>query len=157
MRETVIRSFIAGVFFTLGIGTTALLAVVPNIFSPGESLDSTKMNANFAAIDPQFSTTEIATHKRWIDGKVIYRKVIDVGALPNNTTNTVAHGITGVDKILEIYGSATNGIATRPLPYPSNVASDTILINTDTTVISITTGFNWSAYTGKVVLDYAKN
>ena len=32
-----------------------------------------------------YSTTEINTGMKWIDGKPIYRKVVDFGSLPNNT------------------------------------------------------------------------
>jgi hypothetical protein len=33
-----------------------------------------------------YSTSEVATGETWIDGKPIYRKIIDCGALPNATT-----------------------------------------------------------------------
>ena len=53
----------------------------------------------------------------WTDGKPLYQKTVDCGALPNNTTKTVAHGISDVDRIVELKGTAystTNGY-TLPL------------------------------------------
>lgn len=41
-----------------------------------------------------YSTTEQLTGDVWIDGKPKYRKTINIGALPNNTTKTVAHYVT---------------------------------------------------------------
>ena len=38
-----------------------------------------------------YSTDEVKTDEKWIDGKPIYRKTIICGALPNNTTKNVAH------------------------------------------------------------------
>ena len=45
--------------------------------------------------------TEILTTERHpISNKPIYKKVINFGSLPNATTKTVAHGITGIDFIM---------------------------------------------------------
>lgn len=35
----------------------------------------------------------------WIDGKPLYEKTVDFGALPNASTKQVAHGIIGVEKV----------------------------------------------------------
>lgn len=41
----------------------------------------------------QYSTSETTTGKTWIDGKPIYRKVIEFGAMSGNNRYTIAHGI----------------------------------------------------------------
>ena len=46
---------------------------------------------------PSYFTDEIDTGMKWIDGKPIYRKVINVGALPNNSEKTIAHNISNID------------------------------------------------------------
>lgn len=40
-----------------------------------------------------YSTTETSTGKTWIDGKAIYRKVIQFGAMTGNKRYTIAHGV----------------------------------------------------------------
>ena len=90
---------------------------------------------------PIYSTTEqvIGT---WIDGKPIYRKVIDFGALPDNTTKYVAHNI-AFDNLIDVKAIAkrTTDSYSFPLPFvdifgstPSRIAlavnSSDVLINT---------------------------
>lgn len=52
----------------------------------------------------------------WIDGKTIYRKVIDLGNLPNNTTKTVNTNIVGGLKVISLRGIAI-GNYSFPLPF----------------------------------------
>lgn len=49
-----------------------------------------------------YSTTEqvIGT---WIDGKPLYRKVIQLTTLPNNTTKTFAHSISNLEFVAKAY------------------------------------------------------
>ena len=49
-----------------------------------------------------YSTTEVDTGFKWIDGKTIYKKTVSTGALPNNSTKTVSHGISGIDSVVSI-------------------------------------------------------
>lgn len=51
-----------------------------------------------------YSTNEVDTGKTWIDGKPIYRKVVDCGLLPNNTFKDVSHNISNLDEIINING-----------------------------------------------------
>lgn len=56
-----------------------------------------------------YSTAEVETGKKWIDGKSIYCKVVDCDALPATaTTKTVAHGITGLDTLVSAFACARN-------------------------------------------------
>ena len=51
------------------------------------------VTSNAVADSLSYSTDETLTGGKWIDGKPIYRKVIDCGALPNNTTKYVTTGL----------------------------------------------------------------
>ena len=106
-----------------------------------------------------YSTTETLTNKVWIDGKPIYRKVIDFGALPNTTTKTVAYNITNLDKFVRIegYGLNPNSQALMPLPYaaPTDASLNVRLIVASNTV-DIQTGSDRTDYNGYIILEYTK-
>lgn len=55
----------------------------------------------------QYSTSETTTGKTWIDGKPIYRKVIEFGAMSGNNRYTKAHGIS-YDTIVSFDAIARN-------------------------------------------------
>lgn len=59
------------------------------------------------AVISDYSTNEVNTGATWIDGSPIYKKTIDTGALPNNATKTVQHGV-GIDlkRAIKIEGYA---------------------------------------------------
>ncbi len=48
----------------------------------------------------EYSTDEQVVGK-WIDGSPVYQKTIDLGALPNSTIKTVAHGISNLKSVIE--------------------------------------------------------
>jgi len=76
-----------------------------------------------------YSTEEHLTGKKWIDGKPIYRKVIDCGMLPNATSKSTATGLTNIGTIISIKGIAntTDANTCVPIPYVSINANDTSL------------------------------
>lgn len=52
-----------------------------------------------------YSTSEMNTGAKWINDKPIYKKTVDLGALPNNTTKSVAHGLgNNIDRVIKIEG-----------------------------------------------------
>lgn len=53
-----------------------------------------------------YSQNEIDTGKIWIDGKKIYRKVINCGVLPDNEEKNIPHNIKDYDTFLSIRGIA---------------------------------------------------
>jgi len=91
----------------------------------------------------------------------IFRKVVDFGALPNNTTKNVAHGI-AVDsnfRLVNLYLSATNptALTSFSLQYWSNSATDDIKLNLTSTNVVVVTKSNYSSYTSNlVVIEYVK-
>lgn len=106
-----------------------------------------------------YSTNETLTNKVWIDGKPIYRKVIDCGSLPNATTKTVNHSITNMDSICLINGSSkdTSGYKIT-LPFLDiNNPTYGVMIYVDNTKINLVCGDNKSSYTKSyVILEYTK-
>lgn len=53
-----------------------------------------------------YSQNEIDTGKIWIDGKKIYRKIINCGVLPNAKEKSIPHNIKDYDIFLTIKGIA---------------------------------------------------
>jgi len=53
--------------------------------------------------DNDYSTTEKIVGT-WINGKSLYQKVIDFGAMPNNSTKSVSLGASGVDLVVSLRG-----------------------------------------------------
>lgn len=67
-----------------------------------ESGNMHAVTSNAVAESLSYSTTEQKTGGVWTDGKPIYRKVVDFGALPNNSTKSVAHNISNIDNVMSI-------------------------------------------------------
>lgn len=108
-----------------------------------------------------YSTSEVDTGAKWIDGSAIYKKTINFGALPNNTTKNVSHNISNLSKILKIEGIAINSDADRIFPLP--FASETSLVNAievwaSATVVSVQSGIDRSGFTESyITLYYTKS
>ena len=65
-----------------------------------------------------YSQNEIDTGKIWIDGKKIYRKVVDCGYLLNKNVKKVEHNIKNIDTITKIDGVGyTDSEDYLPIPY----------------------------------------
>lgn len=104
-----------------------------------------------------YSTEETATGMYWIDGKPIYRKVIDFGALPNNAHKDVNHGISNLGTVVNLYGMANQTNNHVPIPYVSPVTlDDQIQLGANDTFIRIRADNDKSAFTGIVVMEYTK-
>lgn len=109
--------------------------------------------------DPnEYSTTEKIVGS-WIDGKPLYQKTVNTGALPNNTQKTVSHGLTGTYRIVSIEGIAlntTNGIYTPMVR--SNGANNFAEAIVEGSNIIIETTFNGTSFTNSyVTLKYTKS
>lgn len=104
-----------------------------------------------------YSTDEVDTGTRWIDGKAIYKKTIDFGALPNATSKSVAHGISNLSLVVAIsgVGHASSG-QNIPLPNASSSSSFSVEVNANATNVTISCGTDRSGYSGYVTLYYIK-
>lgn len=95
---------------------------------------------------------EYRTTERW-NGKVVYTKLIDLGALPNNTEKSVAHGIANLENALSISAFAKS--ADWQFTLPSSYAAETKIVFAPQAV-TITTAVDRSAYNGYATLKYTK-
>ena len=107
-------------------------------------------NIDFTTLPGNYSTSEIDTGYTWIDGSHIYKKTIDFGALPNNTTKSVNHGISNFNFAtkIEVVAVSTNGNETIPLPLPSKASSsDSLEMSVTRTAVKISTSNSgyWSS------------
>lgn len=105
-------------------------------------------------------STEEQVVGTWVDGKPLYRKVIDIGNLPSSLEKVVNTGITNAI-IRNMYGSAINGTTQIPLPYIFPDTSGTItnialIVRNGGSNLHIYTGIDRSAWTGYVTLEYTK-
>lgn len=105
-----------------------------------------------------YSTTEALTGGTWIDGKVIYRKVINYGAMPNNSSKTVAHGISNLQRMIDISAIMGTSSAWRLLPYsPPDSLANSVQISSDGGNVWTQTGSSaWTTYSAYIILEYTK-
>jgi len=129
------------------------------------NLNPVTSNAVYQAIDnltqynPNYVLGEIDTGATWIDGKHIYRSVVNFGALPSGGVKSVNHGITGIDTIVNVRGITYNSSGnTFPLPFVSMVAVNGILFAANKTQVTVETGTDRSSYsTTYAFIEYTKS
>ena len=144
----------------LGVGLPILFidrrlrSVGVNCFPTGTET----LEVNGKDISNTYSTTEQVVGT-WIDGKPIYRKVIDTGTLPNATSKSVPTGISNLENIISFKGIAYNPNSSTfiPLPYPSVASSQTIMLYFSNGNINFLSQYNFSIYTQSyIVIEYTK-
>lgn len=106
-----------------------------------------------------YSTSEVNTGTKWIDGSTIYKKTINFGALPNATSKNVAHSISNLSQVIKMEGFTTNGTSTYPLPRVMIGGLEyQVQMQVTSTNIQIDTGVDGSSYsTTYVTLYYTKS
>ena len=100
-----------------------------------------------------YSTTEYWTGE-YYSGDKLYAKTIDVGALPNATSSTDAHGISSLHTVVRVIAFADN--ATNQIPIPNSGSARDVEIYIDDTNINLVTTDDLSGYDGIVTLEYVK-
>lgn len=102
-------------------------------------------------------STEETVVGTWIDGKTLYRKTINIGALPNAAESDIDHNIENIYQIVKIGGFAKSGNTYIPLPFaPVTNLNTSIALMATTTQIKVITEMNRSNFTGVVTLEYTK-
>ena len=98
--------------------------------------------------------TEVQTPDT-LDGSPLYAKVVDFGSLPNSTSKSVAHSITGLDQVIraEFVSYSSGATRWREVTYTS---AGNVRWEVNTTNITCVTTSNFSGETGRVVLVYTK-
>ena len=107
-----------------------------------------------------YSTEEVNTGKKWIDGKPIYRKVIDCGALPNNANKDVAFTFSGIDMIINIKAISSSSTSIITIPRASSTANQCVDIYAykPSDIIRISTSMDYSGYTKTyITIEYTKS
>lgn len=92
----------------------------------------------------------------WVDGKPLYRKVININSLPNSANKNYATGLThGTHSIKNFYGCYTNGQYEIGInEYSGSNYIRTVIAFASN--IQITTNSDKSSYSGFVVIEYTK-
>ena len=98
----------------------------------------------------------------WIDGSIIYRKVVDMGTSSSGNIS-VNHDISNLDKVINVYGIASNNynnnITQYSIPKVSNSSyNNQIGIDVTATQITLINGSSVSFNVGSfVVIEYTKS
>lgn len=108
-----------------------------------------------------YSTDEQDTGLTWINGSHVYQKTISMGTLPNNSTITIPHGISGLNVIIHMYGSANSSQSGYTIPLEDLDAqagiNSAIRLYANNTNLYITTKADQSTYdTCYVTMCYTK-
>lgn len=112
------------------------------------------------AFGGNYSTTEVDTGFTWIDGKHIYKKTINFGALPNATSKRVSPNISNLERVVDMRAMARGQNINTPLPYvgAQGNANQIEMFLDNTGEIMIATGDDKSFYTEcYVTLWYTKS
>lgn len=126
---------------------------------------NTDVQSALTELDATYSTTETVVGTILIDGveKKRYVKMIPLSNLVINATNATPHGITNIDKILQIKGCIVRsdglGMLVLPFPYPSiNSTVGVAVLETEIHVFigsDFGTKFNYPNC-GFAILEYTK-
>lgn len=133
-----------------GTWTVATRNMGPKIVA-GTGMTSTFTTGANATItlnaEPNYSTSEVDTKVKWIDGKPIYKKTVNCGAGPNNTSKSVAHGISNLKRVIRFEGYGYDGSACIPLQFASTSAPASVQVFANSSVINLTAGVDRSNLT----------
>lgn len=105
-----------------------------------------------------YSQNEIDTGKIWIDGKKIYRKVINCGALPNNSLKIIPLNIVNIEEVinLTVTASSEQGNLVLSLPF-YNINGDIVTAYRQNNDIVLGSNLDVSYYKKSfAILEYTK-
>jgi len=118
-------------------------------------------SVNATIDDESYFTRQRQTAFTWIDNKPIWTKTI-TGVIVGTAVTPYAHGVTGIDKLIRIEGSAQNASPMTtfaiPLPYVDPVVVlNGIGVFVDPVNINLNVGNNvWANYVFSVTIYYTK-
>jgi hypothetical protein len=118
-------------------------------------------NATILQGNTTYSLIETDTGKTWINGKPIYRKVIDFGTLPNNDTKEINPNIQNFERLTEpIKGFTYNTSNSESFPLPFSSVTDIIynidLLITGEGTIRVRTKVDRSTISAYIIIEYTK-
>lgn len=106
-----------------------------------------------------YSTSEVSTGAKWIDGSMIYKKTVNFGALPNASSKTVAHSISNLGRFIKVETVVRNNTSSATHMADATFYNGTNLEEfyaTDTQIQCLTQG-DRSAFSAYVTLYYTKS
>ena len=104
-----------------------------------------------------YSTDEVDTGIKWVDGSSIYRKTISFGEVAATTSKNVDHNITNLGDVIRIYGIAYKDNRFIALPFVDNVDTSQRYIEVSASQVILGTGTNSAALTkAYVTIEYTK-
>ena len=109
---------------------------------------------DWATTAQSYSTTEVDTGATWINGKPVYKKTVDTGALPNSTSKQISHGVSNLDIVVSLSGSAKGGTTQITLPYVDTTANASVGAYVSGDYIRIFTSSDRSDFTTSYVTLY---
>lgn len=130
----------------------------PSLLTPDAIGDGSITNSKLATVFGDYSLSEVDTGCTWIDGSKIYKKTVDIGALPNATVKLVNHNIANLNAVVYLEGMAFSADTNNyfPLPFPTTNQQNDIWVLIRPTQIEIGTGTNRSGSTGYITVYYTK-
>lgn len=100
---------------------------------------------------------------RQVKGEDTFLKYVEfIGLVPASSTKTIAHGITGLDRIIHFWGSITTDDDDQmPLPFASPFANIGVQLQADATNVRVLPGSFWTGAGNlledpKIVIEYTK-
>ena len=131
---------------------TAAITAGGTITIGGNCTASDTVTEQIANINGSYSENEHIVGK-WINGKTAYEKTINIGALPNATTKTVAHNISNLSWVISLNGMCFGSNTYLPLPFVDQLnINNNIRIDCNATNISIRASGNYSSFSGYVTM-----
>lgn len=120
------------------------------------NLDDKKVSKRILGVSAKETLTG-----EFLNDKPIYTKMIEVGALPNNTTKTVPTGLSNLEYYwIDVSNSfCFSGGAFYPIPHvePKTIANSIgVRLTGYGANLVVSTGANWSSYAGIVTVKYTK-
>ena len=106
-----------------------------------------------------YSTSEVNTGMKWIDGTDIYKKTVSFGNAPNSTTKNVAHGISNLGVVVKLEGFGYSSVSDKyaPVPWVPSSSGSLMDISVDNVNISMTSTSDRSAWAFTITLYYTKS
>lgn len=129
----------------------------PNTSTPLSAETFNLLQNNIELTLNTYSTDETRVGT-WIDGKPLYRKVLNIGSLPNTSIKTIDTGLSNTNvQYVKIYGIAQADSFVSSIPSARSNFNDGIYmwINSNGQ-LSIETGRDRSDLLGYAILEYTK-
>lgn len=103
-----------------------------------------------------YSTDEVNTGMTWIDGKTIYRKIVDAGSSSGSGFSTVAHNIANIDTLCEYDAYMYDSSSIYKLPWWNSFSEGNFYkVYVDKTNIQKHCNNNWG-FSSRVIIYYTK-